>query len=500
VNKSDSGPAAISPDSIAFLADVRKGKPRKFAMICKGTNIVSLVVYKKGSLEKYKKEAKESGKGQFYFGVVDGQGQDIRFALAREDGFEKEPVKPSFLKAFLSESADLKCKPYFEIVDALPAVLDSDDPLVARFLRLQSEALRACDAFPDRAVEINSLCRRIGSALDEDQQQQAESLLGELEQLLIGLRGPDVASGEESDLGSKLLAALKKLQPLLSQAIQQHPSRKQELLDSVARIRDLLRNTQFQEARGEIVALGKLLQSLVRDSGANTGAASESSGETSEESLVDPAVQFASRLKKLKLALDKALALESPGARVLRERVDEMKGLVRSKEYTQANSLLVEVEQLVQRLLETVGSSESGDVSSKTTSSNRVRFAQARLLYDEARKQAQADLQKIVVAARAAFQSEANFEAISRVIDELSSILDGFDERLIDTLDRAYNAASLDDEQALNQDASGLVQEYQNYLQQNEEQLKALDDNPFTPVQIESRLRDTLNNLASQLA
>jgi len=54
--------ASVSNDSKAYLDDVKKGKSRKFAMICKGTEVVSLVVYKKGGVEKRKKEAKEAGK------------------------------------------------------------------------------------------------------------------------------------------------------------------------------------------------------------------------------------------------------------------------------------------------------------------------------------------------------------------------------------------------------------------------------------------------------
>ncbi len=135
--KDSSGSASMSDESIGYLEEVKKGKPRKFAMICKGTSVISLVVYKKGNVEKRKKEAKESGKGQFYFGVVDGKGTDVRFVLARSDGFESEPVKPTVLKGFLDEAGGLKCKPRFEIVDTPPLTFDEDDPLVARFLKLQ---------------------------------------------------------------------------------------------------------------------------------------------------------------------------------------------------------------------------------------------------------------------------------------------------------------------------------------------------------------------------
>ena len=39
------------------LEEVKKGKPRRFVMICKGAKIVSMIVFKKGTIEKYKKQA-----------------------------------------------------------------------------------------------------------------------------------------------------------------------------------------------------------------------------------------------------------------------------------------------------------------------------------------------------------------------------------------------------------------------------------------------------------
>ncbi len=122
-NENDS--SGISTETSAFLEDVKKGKPRRFAMICKGTHIISLVLYKKGSLEKYKKEAKAQGKGEFYFGVVGGKGMDLVFQLASSDGFDGAPVKDTVLKKYLEES-EFKCKPTFAIVESLPVIPDDE--------------------------------------------------------------------------------------------------------------------------------------------------------------------------------------------------------------------------------------------------------------------------------------------------------------------------------------------------------------------------------------
>jgi hypothetical protein len=257
--------APVSEESVRFLEEVKKGKPRKFAMICKGASLVSLVVYKKGNVEKYKKEAKKSGKGQFYFGIVDGKGVDIRFALARADGFEKPPVKTLTLKSFLADSADLKFKPYFEIVDEPQLVLDEDDPLVARFLRWQEAALRACEAHPDRAAEINSLCRQIGSHLDQDQPDPATEKLDQLETLLGGLGegAPAAPSAPTTPDGQKLSKALTALTPLVQKALSADPTRKSEILAPAASIKELLSQGQLVEAREQLLAYGEFLKGLV---------------------------------------------------------------------------------------------------------------------------------------------------------------------------------------------------------------------------------------------
>jgi hypothetical protein len=118
---------AVDADTKKYLEEVKKGKPRRFVMICKGVKILSMIVFKKGTVEKYKKQAKEEGKGQFYHGVVDGKGMDISFKLCRSDGYEKPPGKELILKDFLKSQADMKFKPAYELVDELPDVPEEDE-------------------------------------------------------------------------------------------------------------------------------------------------------------------------------------------------------------------------------------------------------------------------------------------------------------------------------------------------------------------------------------
>jgi hypothetical protein len=301
---------SMSDESKGYLEDVKKGKPRKFAMICKGTSVVSLVVYKKGGVEKRKKEAKESGKGQFYFGTVSGKGIDIRFVLARSDGFDSAPVKTTILKSYLADEADIKCKPIFEIVDEPELVLDEDDPLVARFTQLQSAALAACEQHPDRAAEINALCLEIGVHLGQEQADEATAKLQQLEALLseLGSRSTESSSvpppptsatvpppsqppATDSDaLRDKLQQALNKMVPQLKQAVANFPDRKVELLTPVAQIKQHLEAGRYEEAKQGLLSVNALLKQVLQQAAGATPAATETN---------DASAQYQTKLQQL---------------------------------------------------------------------------------------------------------------------------------------------------------------------------------------------------------
>lgn len=206
-------PAPISEDSIDLLSDARKGKSRKFLMLVKGVDVVALTLFKKGSHTKHLTEAKKVGSGQVYFGVVTGQGLDLTFSLATADGFEKAPVKNTTLKEFLSEHADMTCKPEIEIVKACPLVLDADDPLVARFLELQGRAKQVTEAAPGRAGEFDEMCKKIVVVLDQDDNRGAVPLLDQLEKALASTSTsettPQPVTGNDAQTFATRLAALK---------------------------------------------------------------------------------------------------------------------------------------------------------------------------------------------------------------------------------------------------------------------------------------------------
>ncbi len=332
---------AMSEDSIGQLEDVKKGKPRKFAMICKGTSIVSLVVYKKGNVEARKKEAKEAGKGQFYFGVVDGKGVAIRFALARADGFESEPVKSIVLKNYLDESAEIKCKPFFEIVDTSPLVLDEDDPLVARFLQLQAAAGAACDAHADRAAEINSLCSQIGGHLDQEQPDEATAMLESLEKLLAGLTPAQTTSSavpvaeartspapRANDAAAQFLTRLKVLKPSIDAAMAAAGANPEiKLRFSEAAV--FARQKDFPQADALLDVVEQLLkQSTVSPPATSSG--------------THPADAFKARLTALIPQIKAAAG--TPAGDVAKLNVSEAGVCARKQDFVQANLLLDQAE------------------------------------------------------------------------------------------------------------------------------------------------------------
>ena len=117
--------AAISDETKEMLEEhVKKGKPRKFFLICKGATINTLEVFKKGPFgPKIMKAKKDGFKGEVTYGIVTGQGKELYFQLAgnqavaeimKVDSFcEKPPTKRAKLREFLADNdLSFKCSYY----------------------------------------------------------------------------------------------------------------------------------------------------------------------------------------------------------------------------------------------------------------------------------------------------------------------------------------------------------------------------------------------------
>lgn len=220
----------VDADTKKFLEEVKKGKPRRFAMVCKGTNILSLVVYKKGSLEKYRKQAKEAGNGQFYFGVVTGKGMDITFNLASSDGFDSAPGRDTVLREFLKTEADLKCQPGYAIVNQLPDVPDEDEGAAA-------------------APSVSS----------QPSASAAPSVSSE-------------TSSSADELALKLTESLKKIKPLIEDVIARVPDSKPIFQNKLTEVVSQIKQKELDSAKANLAELARLVKTYSVERPANQAA------------------------------------------------------------------------------------------------------------------------------------------------------------------------------------------------------------------------------------
>lgn len=241
----------LDEDSLKFLDQCKRGKPHKFVMICKGEAIVSLVIYKKGSLAKFKKQAKDEGRGLFYHGVIDGKGAQLAFKLGRVDGYENEPTKQVKLKQFLNDASGGTFKPRFEIVDECVPVLDEDDPFVQRYLALQPQIIEASDKDPEAAKFLGDLCKETAAAFGEDDALLAEQKIVAIEHALARVLG----QGERSPEELLWIQGRDELEPEVERCVKGN-------LGEVQKITAVLNFGKEKAAAGEFAAAIKSLEML----------------------------------------------------------------------------------------------------------------------------------------------------------------------------------------------------------------------------------------------
>jgi len=293
--------SALDKDSRGELEAVKKGKSRRFVMLCKGVTIVSLVVYKKGSVESYKKQAKEAGTGQIYYGVVHGPAPEVVFELAASEGFDKEPVKSLVLKQFLEEEG-FKFKPVFKLVAEQSAVLEDDDAVPAAPAASQTATAQAttpppAPPAPPSGNEMQIFSARLKSIKPElddlvaggtKEGAEAKEIAGDLPEIvkakdfvrgnaaldkidaLLDASTPGRISGPPlppnakpvTSPDRKLAAALRFLGPDLTQALKAYPDRKAEIDKLKAAVDLCIKSGKFDEGEQLIERLDDLLKTL----------------------------------------------------------------------------------------------------------------------------------------------------------------------------------------------------------------------------------------------
>ena len=207
----------IDDESIKFLQEAKKGKPRKFVMIKEGVQIDKLYVFKKGPFDRYVRSAKQAGiRGEAFWGVVRGDGVDIRFELSRSDGFEQPPGKEIRLKEFLKEEANLKFEPAYVIVEALTPIDETDGETSAQEI----------------AGDVNA----------------------------------------EEDAGPKFIDLLKKILPHVKRALAQPTPESAELAARVREAQDFGRQRKFQQGLATLRLVGQLTKQALAETRSATAA------------------------------------------------------------------------------------------------------------------------------------------------------------------------------------------------------------------------------------
>jgi hypothetical protein len=439
---------AVDADTKKFLDEVKKGKSRRFVMICKGVKIVSLIVYKKGNEEKYKKEAKTEGKGTFYAGVVTGKGVNISFQLSR-DRFDSPPVSDLILKTHLESETGMKFKPRFEIVELLSDV-DDVDPAdetttehPASAPGAEAEPILESAAPPSPPTPPTSGMSAFAGRLKTHKQ--------ELDQVLAA---QTAVSGQVKSLASEMGTAAK---------------------------------------RGDFDAANRLLDqvvTLVQD-----GLAELAMRSTSAEA---SAATFTERLKRLKPQIDRAMTSGTTIEPALKRLASEAATLARQKDFQHASQVLDKIELLLSGTTAEFQAAEPVTEQGVAAEGEFVRYTKSRLAWDDARKTAHRELAKLQQAMLDdVTEDDSDRQDVVKAVQRLDGLLSAFDDKLSDKLDDALNAAG-DDRRRHHNQAVHLVGQYLRFLNSHPIIL-AIDSNPFAPVRVRETLAATLTDIASQL-
>lgn len=200
---------AMTAESLELLDKVRKGKPHYFVMSVKGAQVRSLLISKKPIKAGELKDARGGGFDAIH-GTVSGSSSELCFEIASSDGFNAAPGggKVDKLRKFLGDQIGKTVTPTWKVVPKPSVIAPESDDAPA------------------------------------------------------GVAPPAPPAPPVTDQAAKLTEALKALRPLIDTAIAAHPDRKAELVGTVQKISGEIKDGQFDSAKTNLVAFGKLLQSL----------------------------------------------------------------------------------------------------------------------------------------------------------------------------------------------------------------------------------------------
>jgi hypothetical protein len=212
---------ALDEDLLDGLQQAKKKKPRHFAMITKGPDVVGLIVQKKKILEGQVQKAKKEFKGnQIIQGVCQGQGVELTFEVVGEE----PSIKPIKIKEFIGERTELTVKPSWAVVPALTEVTEVEE----------DGSAEAPPAAPPPPVASQPAVPPVAPP----------------------------APPADGDPLAALAVKMKQLTPAVQAAIVANPARKGELLAPVSAFQNQVKAKDAAGAQQSLVAIAKLVKDL----------------------------------------------------------------------------------------------------------------------------------------------------------------------------------------------------------------------------------------------
>lgn len=494
---------SMSAESLEFLEQVRKGKARNFVMSVKGNKVRALLVKKKKVKERERKEMRGQGY-QPVFGVVSGMGAKLTFSIARSDGFDEAPGrgKVEKLKKFLTEQTGKPFKPTWEVVATPPPIpFDEDDlqnPLVAKFMKLEPLITKAADTRPDRADELQQRVAQIREMLQDAEaisaaDPEVNDLIGFLKELLAGSTAAsatgDTASQDTEATAGKLAEALKRLKPLVDRAIDADPNQKAELHGTMARIAGEIKDRQFDAAKQGLISFAGLLKSLVARQPA-----------TATDETAVQLQQFSERLTVLRPRLLEAQQKDRERATKLGAVWDYARQQSEAGNFKNAFQALDRLEVAIKQVMGDAATHT--DVIPEGAAATGMTPLQIEQVCREWTDKAALTLESIRDLEAEVRMS--GYEDLEPFADALDDLVDGFPGEIAETLVALAAAAQSKSEEDIKKYQSRARKQVKScaaYIKENEQLIAACEEHPFEAgrVQIRRPLSQSLKGLAQLL-
>ena len=226
--------------------------------------------------------------------------------------------------------------------------------------------------------------------------------------------------------------------------------------------------------------------------------ASGGQGPGGEPSGADAGAAIKARMIALIGRVKEAQAAGHPGAQDAKLKISEAGVVAGKRRFAEAETLLSQAEGFLEGPAAGAAAAASQKAPGAAAKGANVLFQQSRLAWDETRKQIQAELRKLESSVLSEAKGEPDFEEIARNSKLLYTVLDYLDERLMDKLDDALNAATPEARTGFTQEAREIVDEYIDYVK-SDELLRDIDDNGFVDIRIGPMVTERLTTMGAQL-